>query len=101
MRTIDPDRNKFKHVCRYLPNISILTKSATPADVQLRFVHESVGNKSLRGSVAVFSLAGLLEVLSVVSIDINIAFAIDGDNIRLPITKVILSAAAGDLARSK
>ena len=98
---IDPDSDKLKYVCKDLRNISILTKSATPSDVQLRFVHASVGNKSLRESVAVFSLAGLLEVLSVVSIEINIAFAIDGDNIRLPITKVILSAAAGDLARSK
>ena len=31
----------------------------------------------------------------------GIAFAADGNNIRLPITEVLLCAAASDLARSK
>ena len=46
-------------------------------------------------------MEGSLNSPSIVSIDINIAFATDGDNIRLPITEVILCAATGNLASSK
>ena len=38
---------KFKCVCKDLPNLAILKKSTTPGEVQLTFVHASVGNKSL------------------------------------------------------
>ena len=36
-----------------------------------------------------------------ISFNTDIAFAADGDKIRLPIAEVLLRAAAGDLARSK
>ena len=48
-----------------------------------------------------FALAGDLSSPSVISFKIDIAFAADGDKIRLPIAEVLLCAAAGDLARSK
>ena len=93
--------HKYKKVCDYSPNIAILTNIATPGEVQLMFVHASVENKSLRGSVAAFALAGSLDSPSVVLININITFVTDGNKIYLPITKVILCAAAGNLAGSK
>ena len=31
MRTSEPSSEKFKRVCKDLPNLAILTKSATPA----------------------------------------------------------------------
>ena len=101
MRTSKPDFNKYKKVCDYFPNLAIITKRAMPGKVQLTTTHTSVGNKSLGESVASFALAGSLNSPSVVSIDINIAFATDGDNIRLPITELLLCAAASNLARSK
>ena len=48
-----------------------------------------------------FALEGSLDSPSIISIDFNIAFAMDGNKIRLPIADVLLHAAAGDLARSK
>ena len=48
-----------------------------------------------------FALAGSLNSPSVVSINMDIAFATDGEKIHLPITEVLLCDAAGDLARSK
>ena len=50
MRRSDPAKENFKLVCKYFPNIAILTKSATPVEVQLMFTHASVGDKSLWGS---------------------------------------------------
>ena len=67
----------------------------------MKFVHASVGNKPLGESVVVFALAGSLNSPSVVSINMDIAFATDGEKIHLPITEVLLCDAAGDLARSK
>ena len=49
---------KYKKVCDNFQNLAIITKSATPGEVQLTFVHASVGNKLLMESVAVFALAG-------------------------------------------
>ena len=100
MRTSDPALKKYKKVCNNFPNIAILTKSAMPGEVQLMFVHASVGNKYLGGYVSAFALTGSLDSPSVVSIDINIAFATDGDKICLLITEVLLCAAAGNLASS-
>ena len=100
MRTSEPTIEKYKKVCDYLPNLVILTKSTTPGEVQLTFAHESVGEKYLGESVAAFALVGSLESPSVVSIDINIAFAMDGDKIRLLIAEVLHRAAAGNLVRS-
>ena len=46
-------------------------------------------------------MAGSLGSSAVVSIDADIAFTIAGNKIHLPISEVVLRAAAGDLARSK
>ena len=48
-----------------------------------------------------FALADDLSSLSVISFNIEIAFAADGDKIHLPIVEFLLRAAAGNLARSK
>ena len=74
---------KYKKVCNNLPNLAILSKSATPGEVQLMFVHASVGNKSLREYVAAFSLEGCLDSPSLVLVNINISFTMDGDKICL------------------
>ena len=48
-----------------------------------------------------FVLAGNQDPPSAVSINMDIAFATEGEKIRIPITKVLLRAASNDLARSK
>ena len=101
MRASKLAAEKFKRVCEDFPNLTILTKSATPGDIQLTFGHVAVGNKSLGKSVVAFALVGDLSSPSVISLKIKIAFAADSDNIRLPIAEVLLRAATGDLARSK
>ena len=101
MRTIEPARKKFKRVCEDLTNLAILTKSATPGEVQQTFVHAFISNKLLGESVTDFSLAGLLEIPTVVSIDTSIAFVNNGDNIRITVTKVLLHTEARDLSISK
>ena len=88
MRTSEPALKKYKKVCKDFPNLSILTKTATPGEVQLKFVHASVGNKSLGESVAAFALEGLLDSPYDVLVYINIAFAVYRDKIRFPITEV-------------
>ena len=93
--------DKFKRVCEDFTNLAILTNISTPGEIQLTFGHVDVGNKSLGKSVVAFSLAGYLSSPSVISFNIDIAFASDGDKIRLPIAEVLLCTAAGDLARSK
>ena len=98
MRASEPAAKNYKNICEDFPNLSILTKSATPGTVQLKFDHTAVGNKSLGESVVAFSLAGDLSSPSVVSLKIDIDFAADGDKIRLLIVEVILRAADGDLA---
>ena len=81
--------------------MTILTKSATPGDVQLKFKHASLGNKSPGELVTAFALAGSLEAPIVVSIDADIAFTITGDKICIPVAKVLLCATVGNLAKSK
>ena len=85
MLTSDPDAEKYKRVCEDFPNIAILTKSATPGNIQLTFGHPAVGNKSLGEPVAAFDLAGDISSPSVISPKIEIAFAADGNKICLPI----------------
>ena len=97
----EPAMDKFKRVCKDFPNLAILTKSSTPGKIQLTFGHTAVGNKSLGESVVVFSLAGDLSSPSVISFNIEIAFAADNDKICLPIVEFLLRAAAVDLTRSK
>ena len=101
IRASEPVAEKYKNICHDLPNLAILTKSAAPGEVQLTFVHATVGNMSFGGSVVAFALAGNLDLPSVVFIKMYIAFAADGDKIRLPIMEVLLCTATGDLARSK
>ena len=101
MRKSELALEKYKKVCGNLPNLAILSKSAITGEVQLTLTHTSVGNKSLGEFIATFALTGSLNSPSVVLININIVFFMDGDKIRLPITEVLLRAAAGNLARSK
>ena len=46
MRANEQDSEKYKKVCEDFPNFAILTKSATPGEVQLMFGHATIGNKS-------------------------------------------------------
>ena len=101
MRTSEPAGEKFKYVCGNFPNLAILTKRATLGDVQLTFVHVSVGKTPLGESITAFSHAGSLEAPTVNYINVNIAFAIAGNRIWIPVTEVLLRAAVSDLARSK
>ena len=100
MRASEPAADTFKNVCEDFPNLAILTKSSTPGKIQLTFGHAAVGNKSFGESVVAFTLAGNLSLSSVISFYIEIAFAADGENIRLPIAEVLLCTAAGNLTRS-
>ena len=71
MRASEPaTKKKYKRVCEYLPNLVILTKSATPGEIQLTFGHTAVGNKSLGESVVAFTLACDLSSPSVISLKI-------------------------------
>ena len=101
MRASELDAEKYKRVCEDFPNLVIFTKSATSGEIQLTFVHAAVGNKSLGEYVVAFSLAGNLISHSMNSLKTEVNFAADGDKIRLPITEVLLRAAAGDHTRSK
>ena len=98
MRASEPVAEKFKRVCEGFPNLLILTISSTLGKIQLTFGHAAVGNKSLGEFVVDFALAGNLISPSVISFNIEIAFAADSDNFRLPIAEVLLRAAAGNLA---
>ena len=104
MRMRKPARENFKHICKYFPDLNILAKSATPGDAQLTLTHTSVGKNPLGGSVTAFALVILIEATTAVSINIDIAFTIAGNKIRIPITKLILRTAVGtvgNLAKSK
>ena len=65
-----PAVEKNKKVCKDFPNLVILTKSATPGEIQLKFDHSAVGNNSLGRSVVVFALTGDLSSPSVISLKI-------------------------------
>ena len=70
MRASEPAAEKYKRVCEDSPNIAILTKSATPGEIQLTFGHAAVGNKSLGEFVVAFSLAVDLSSPYVISLNI-------------------------------
>ena len=95
----DPATAKFKPVCTYLPKISLVTKGATPGEVQVTYARASSGNKSLGETVTNFSLEGFLEVTTLVTISSERAFAGSSNKIHLPATKVLLSAASWDLSK--
>ena len=97
----EPAADKYKNVCEDFLNLGILTESYTPGEIQLTFGHTAVGNKSMGESVVTFALAGNLGSSSVISFNLEIAFATDREKIRLPIAEVLLHASAGDLALSK
>ena len=101
MRASKTAAEKFKNICEDFPNLTILTTSSTPGEIQLTFGHAAIWNKSLVESVVAFTIAGDLSSPSVISFIIKIAFAADDEKVRLPIAEVLLCAAAGDLARSK
>ena len=99
MRASYPAADKYKNVCEDFTNLGILTESSTPEEIQLPFGHAAVGKKSLGESVVAFALAGDLGSPSVISFNIEIAFATDREKIRLPIAEVLLRADGGDLAQ--
>ena len=101
MRVRNLSAKKYKRVCKDFPNLVILIKSATPGEVQLIFVLAAVANKFLGNPVVDFALAGDLSSSSVISLKIYIAFTADSDKVFLPIAKVILRAAASNLAHLK
>ena len=45
MRASDPTDEKYKKVCKDFPNLAILTKRATPGEVQLTFGSNVDGDK--------------------------------------------------------
>ena len=100
MRSDEPSVAKFKLVYTDLPNLALLTKSATPGEVQVTYAHESIGNKSLGKNVTSFALVELLESLTMVTINSERAFSVAGNKIRLPTTKSLLCAAVGDISKS-
>ena len=93
-----PAADKYKDVCEDFPNLRILTKSSTPGEIQLTFGHAAVGNKSLGESIVVFAITGKPGSPSVISFNLEIAFATDCKKICLPIAEVLLCAAAANLA---
>ena len=73
MRASKPAMDKFKRFCKDCPNLAILTKSATPGEIQLMFGHAAVGNKSLGEFVVAFVLTGDLSLRLVPSQDVLFA----------------------------
>ena len=45
IRLDDPAGSNFKGVSAYTPNLTLLTKSATPGEIQVTFSHASVGKQ--------------------------------------------------------
>ena len=101
MRSDKPASSKLKRLCTDFPNLEVLTKSATPGDIQVTHSHASIENKSLGKTVTTFALKGSVVAPTVISIDIERAFARGGKNIRLLTTEVLLRDGAGELAKSK
>ena len=56
IRASKPATEKFKDIYNDFPNLSILTKSSTPGEVQLTFGHSTVGKNSLGETLQAFSL---------------------------------------------
>ena len=54
MRASKPSAEKYKRVGEDFTHIAILTKSATPGEVQLKFGHAVSGNKPLGESIVAF-----------------------------------------------
>ena len=101
MRSDDPGVYNIKWLWTELPNLALLTNSETHREVQVTYVHASVGNKSLGETVTAFTLSESLKSLTAVTIDAERAFAGNGEKIRLTTIKVLICAAVGDLSKSK
>ena len=86
---------------RGLPNLELLTKSATTGKVEVTYVHASIGNKSLGETMIAFAFEVSLDAPTVVTINTEHDFTGIVDKICLPITKFILCAAVGNLCGSK
>ena len=65
------------------------------------YTHTSIGSKSLDETVTNFALAGSLKAPTVVSIDVERNFSVNGEKIRLPTKKFLLCTSAGNLEKSK
>ena len=74
MRSDEPAVSKFKRLYTDFPNIALLTKSATPGEVQVTYTHASIENNLLRETATTFSLEGFLEATTVVAINTERAF---------------------------
>ena len=74
-----PATEKFKDICNDFPNLAILTKRSMPGEVQLTFGHSTFRNKSLGESLQAFALTGDLGSPSVISFNLEIAFAPEGE----------------------
>ena len=98
MRSDDLAGANFKRVCADFPNLMLLTKIATPGNIQVIFGHASVDKNSLWETVAAFFLAESLESPRVVSINSKRTFSSAGEKIHLPVAEVLLCAAASNLA---
>ena len=92
---------KFKCVCTDFPNPEVLAKIATHRDIQVTYAHTFIGNKYLGKMVTALILVGYLEAPTAVLIDAEHAFAGYGKKIRIPMTDVLLRAAAANLDKSK
>ena len=101
MRLYKMAAHKFKQVCADFPNLALPTNSVKPGEVQVMYSHASVGNKSLGEIVTTFVLEVLLEAPTVVTINAEHNFSGAVYQIPLPITKLLLHAAIGDLSNSK
>ena len=77
--------------------MELLTKSATTGDIQVTYMHASIGKKSLGETITALSLMVSLKAPTVVLIDIKHTFAGDVKNICLLTTEVLLRAASGNL----
>ena len=64
-------------------------------------MHAFVGNKYLRKTVTAYSLVGSLKAQTVLSINIERTFAIDGKKICLQTTELLLHVAANELEKAK
>ena len=101
VRLDNPDGSKFKGVCTYFPNLAVLTKSKTPGDIQVTYVHVPVGNKSLGEMVPAFSLEVSLEAPTVILIVVERTFYGNGEKIHIPTMKVFLCSTTINLEKSK
>ena len=74
VRSDEPARSKFKRLCMYLTNLTLITKIETPGEFQVTYGHTSVRKKYLGETVIAFALTGSLKTPAVVMIDAETVF---------------------------